>query len=269
LIVTEPLLFAADLDGTLLPNTERKAAEGCVERTRALLRDLLGAGCPVCYITGRHLSLAREGIGGFGLAPPSFWVCNVGTEIYDTMGVVDRGWTVSLGPAFEHMLMYAELDGIRGLEPQEDAKQGPHKFSLYCREPASAQLRAEILERMLALRGDLRLVHSVEEASGRGLLDVIPIQAGKAAALHYLADRHGIPYPRVFFAGDSGNDFDALLSGVCGTLVGNAPRAVREEAARLQAESTGARLHLARAFYGDGILEGMRRFKLLAEGYAP
>jgi sucrose-6F-phosphate phosphohydrolase len=261
-----PFLFAADLDGTLLPNTTKKPPNGCLERTRALLQFLLSNDCPVCYISGRHLALAREGRKAFNLPVPSYWVCNVGTEIYDQFGRAHQSWDALLGEAFEHETMWraiADLD--EGLQLQEEEKQGPHKFSLYYPEAAPQVLQEAILQRLQALRQNIHLIHSVEEASGKGLLDVLPDNAGKAPALLFLAAANSKPPRQTFFAGDSGNDLDALISGVCGAMVGNAPAHLRSDARDLQARTAGSRLYIARDFYGDGVIEGLKAFHLLPQ----
>lgn len=257
-----PFLFAADLDGTLLPNAGKRPAPGCLERTQELLYELRGPGCPVCFVTGRYLFLAKHGAGVFRLPLPDWWVCNVGTEIYDRQGNPDREWGERLGPALDRRALSRAAAGIPRLVPQETRKQGAHKFSFYYPEPATQDLARDLLARVGAVREDLRLVASVEESSGRALLDLVPAAAGKAAAVAYLAERHGIPRTRTYFAGDSGNDLAALLSGVCATVVGNAPEAFRERVRQLAAGRKEVRVHLAEACYGDGVIEGLRHFGL-------
>jgi len=253
-------LFAADLDGTLLPNTGKRPASGCIERTRALLERLQGADCLVAYVSGRHLSLARLGHRAFRLPPPDYWVCNVGTEIYERRGGPVEDWASSLGPPFDLSVLLGALRAIPHVSAQEGARQGPRKASLYYPRPASPALCTRVLELARSRRPDVRLVHSVEEKTGRALLDIIPAAAGKASALRYLAERHCIPAERVFFAGDSSNDLDALVSGVCGTLVGNAADPVRDEARHLKQATPGARVYMAEKFYGDGVLEGLAAY---------
>lgn len=269
MIRSEPFLFAADLDGTLLPNTGKPADSGCLERTRELLGRLGSAGHPVCFVTGRHLSLAREGVGRFGLPLPDWWVCNVGTEVYDRDGIPERAWLGLLGPELNQPTLGRALEGIEGLTPQEPDKQGAHKCSWYSREPASEGLQKEILARAARVHEGLQLITSVEESTGRGLLDVIPAAAGKARAVAYLARHHGIPLDRAFFAGDSGNDLDALVSGLCGTLVGNTPPEVRELARRLEFGRDDTRLYIAGACYGDGVIEGLRHYGLWQPSSTP
>lgn len=252
-----PSLFAADLDGTLLPNTGKTPAQGCLERTRASLRRLHEAGVPVCYVTGRHLALARQGVELFRLPAPTLWICNVGTEIYNTAGQPDAGWRRSLGPDFDLKALRQALSGVPGLALQEADKQGRHKLSLYYTAPLSDHLRAEILRRASPLQNGMQIVASLEERSGRVLLDLVPNGAGKRGALEYVADYYDCARHTVFFAGDSGNDLDLLLSGVCGTLVGNTPPVVRALAVRLGSAMPDAHLFMAQTSYGDGVIEGL------------
>jgi len=251
------------MDGTLLPNTGRQPAGGCLQRTQNLLHTLLQAGCPVCFISGRHLSLAREGQQAFGLPEPDYWVCNVGTEIYDRKGAQDCQWQALLGTAFDHRKMCQTLDDIESLTLQEEEKQGPHKLSFYVQGRADLNLLRLVLERMKMFRPDLQVIDSVEEATNRGLLDILPENSGKSATLHYLAEKQGIPPAKVFFAGDSGNDRDALLSGVRGSLVGNAPDEVRSALQQALTTETKANIYFADGCYGDGIIEGLNHFEFL------
>nr|VFJ60954.1 MAG: sucrose-phosphate synthase/alpha-amylase [Candidatus Kentron sp. FM]VFJ61399.1 MAG: sucrose-phosphate synthase/alpha-amylase [Candidatus Kentron sp. FM]VFK13463.1 MAG: sucrose-phosphate synthase/alpha-amylase [Candidatus Kentron sp. FM] len=263
--IFDTFLFASDMDGTLLPNSTRGAAAGCLERTHRLLQQLKEAACPIVYITGRYLSLAREGQQTFKLPKPDYWVCNVGTEIYDSEGRPDAGWEKMLGPAFDRQKLLNTFKTIPSLVPQEDEKQGPHKFSLYYPKPVDHTLYTRISTQAKEIVDNIHLVSSVEELSGQSLLDLIPTTTGKAAALHYLSTKLGLPEDRVFFSGDSGNDFDALTSGVCGTLVGNAPEPVREQARSLGQNTVNSRLFVSRGYYGDGIIEGLLVYGLVGQ----
>jgi hydroxymethylpyrimidine pyrophosphatase-like HAD family hydrolase len=65
----------------------------------------------------------------------------------------------------------------------------------------------------------------------------------------------------VVFAGDSGNDTDALLSGVRSVLVGNAPDTLRSEV-RASAENRGLldRVYFASSHFAAGVVEGLHHF---------
>lgn len=253
-------LFASDLDGTLLPNTGAPKAPGCLDRTRYLLQHLQEAGIPVCYVTGRHLALGREGVQAFGLPIPDIWVCNVGTEIHDGAGTPDLEWQTRLGAPLDRQALRGALADIAELSPQEKAKQGPHKLSFYYPRPACPDLQRDIVRRLADTDKRLQLIVSTEEGSGRALLDIVPGRAGKRNAVAYLARRLGVRTGDVFFAGDSGNDLDLLISGVRGTWVGNTPEAVVSQ--WLRAQTSGSRCYFARAAYGDGVIEGLRHYRL-------
>lgn len=253
-------LFASDLDGTLFPNTGAPKAPGCLERTRYLLQRLQEAQIPVCYVTGRHLALGREGIQAFGLPAPDRWVCNVGTEIHDSAGAPDPEWQARLGAPLDRQALLNALADWDGLSLQEKGKQGPHKLSFYYPAPADPEMQESLIRRINQTDKRLQLIASTEEGSGRALLDIVPGRAGKRNAVAYLARRLGVHTQDVFFAGDSGNDLDLLISGVRGTLVGNTPEAVVSQ--WLRGQTSGSRCYFARASYGDGIIEGMRHYRL-------
>nr|VFJ88602.1 MAG: Hydroxymethylpyrimidine pyrophosphatase [Candidatus Kentron sp. LFY] len=256
-------LFASELDGALLPNGTFTAAAGCLERTGQLLERLKAADYPVAYVTDHDLSSAREGQGIFGLPEPSYWVCNLGTEIYDAAGNPDEDWKRTMGPPFDKKTLWSALKENSGLTPQEDGKQGSHKFGFYCSEPDDA-LRAWISTRIEPLVEGARLIQGIEASSQLTSFDLIPVVAGGARALAHLAEKLGLPSSRVFFSGGGESDLDALMSGVCGTLVGNTAPAIQDRARELAESREGARLTLSRGYYGDGIIEGLRIYNFLA-----
>jgi len=187
----------------------------------------------------------------------------VGTEIYDSAGRPDTEWEKMIGPPFDGKKFLATLKPVPQLVPQEEEKQGPHKLSLYYPKPLDEAMRTWILTQAKAIAEDIRLVDSVEEESGQTLLDLIPATTGKAAALNYLSTKLGFPKKRVFFSGDSGNDIDALMSGVCGALVGNTPDSVQARAHDLAERTVNARLCVSRGYYGDGVIEGLMLYGLV------
>ncbi|MBT8420168.1 MAG: HAD family hydrolase [Gammaproteobacteria bacterium] len=251
------------MDGTLLPNSTRGAASGCLERTHRVLQQLKEAQCPIVYITDHYLLLAQEGQQTFKFPKPDYWVCNAGTEIHDNLGRPDAAWEEMLGPAFDREKLSNAFKAVPRLIPQEDENQGPHKFSLYYPEPVDDALRTWILTQARSVVDDIRLVDGVDELSGQTSLDLIPTTTGKASALHYLATKLGFPENRIFFSGDSGSDLDVLASGVCGTLVGNAPDSVQEQGRNLAKKMGNSRLFVSRGYYGDGIIEGLLVYGLV------
>ena len=117
------------------------------------------------------------------------------------------------------------------------------------------------VERRVAALGRARMVVSLDERSDRGLLDVLPDGVGKATAVAYLRDRLDLAEEALVFAGDSGNDRDALLLPCPSIVVANAPASLKAD---LQAEADGAgtgdRLYFARSPFASGVVEGLRHF---------
>jgi len=100
-----------------------------------------------------------------------------------------------------------------------------------------------------------------------GLIDVLPGATGKDATLRYMSDHLGLSFDDVLFAGDSGNDRAALLSGWLGILVGNAEASFALElASAARAAGLGDRLFLATKPGAAGVLEGCRHFGFLHHG---
>jgi hypothetical protein len=257
-----PFLFAANLDATLLPNTGKLPELGCLERTQALLFELRGAARPVRYCADGSLHSARLAAGVFRLPLPSWWVCRRGAEIHDRDGRPDADWQARLGPALDRWPLCQSLADIPSLSLREAPRQGSHKLGYYYPSAIAKDLRQRVEARMNQIRDGLRVLTGFGPSTGRGLLDIIPAMAGKAAALRHVAECCGFSEERVFFASDSEGDFDALSSGLCGTLVGNASAKARAEALRRVAERRNSHLHMAEAYCGDGVIEGLRHHGL-------
>ncbi|MFP4561161.1 MAG: HAD-IIB family hydrolase [Thiohalorhabdus sp.] len=254
-------LLATDMDRTLLPNGLQEAEPGALDR----FRDWAAARHPrqLAYVTGRHHALAREVMAGFRLSEPDWLVCNVGTEIYAAGQAHPLpAWEKALERGFDAGAVRDwALEALPGARLQEAAKQSPLKVSFYLdREPDATalqgRLEAGLREESLAAR----VVVSYDETEGLGLVDFLAPGSGKANALDFLRRHLELDRDRTLFAGDSGNDADALLSGVCGILVGNATEAVRAHLRAEQARHPGARIYFARRPYTAGILEGMAHY---------
>nr|VFJ75213.1 MAG: Hydroxymethylpyrimidine pyrophosphatase [Candidatus Kentron sp. FW] len=255
--------FASELDGALLPNGILTATPGCLERTRELLEQLKAANYPVAYVTDHYLELAKENQKLFKLPEPDHWICNLGTEIRDTSGRLDDNWKDMMGPTLDKKQLLSVLKGNPNLVAHEDETQGAHKFSFYYTESVDDNVRNWMLGRVRSMIEGIRLMDTIEESSGLVVLHLVPKTAGKANALGYLAEKLGLPRTRVFFSGNSEGDLEALTSGICGTLVGNTPRATRDRAREVAENTEGARLTLSRSYYGDGVIEGLQAYNLV------
>lgn len=257
-------LFCADLDGVLLPSKGGHAAPGSLNRTRALLNDMRAAGIRIAYVSGRSSTSAKQGARTFRLPAPDWWVCSSGTEIYDASGRRDEAWFQRLGKPLEQGAIRRAFYGISGLTLQHGANLSRYTVSFQYSRPLDPMLLHELRGRLLNVRDDLTLSYIEEKSTGRTLIDVFPAHAGKTAALHHLATELGLPLTRVFFAGDDRSDVRALLSGVRGVLVGNAPVEARIELDQLRARRPDAHIYVADQQYGDGVIEGLKLYRFVS-----
>jgi len=259
--------LASDLDGTLIPPIlDAERAREIAVFGRCAAEERLG----LAYVTGRHAELAIEGIAAAGLPYPERLFCDVGTSLY-----VREGESYALDAAFRHAMTEALglasmpeirhlLDDVSGLVRQEDAKQAEFKLSYYVRGSDRERTEADLRTRLAPLEARLRVVSSVDPVTGDGLVDVLPRAAGKRRALDWLCRTLDLDMADVLYAGDSGNDHDALLSGHPAVLVGNAPDDLRDQLVR-EARAAGleGRLYVARESFAAGVLEGCRHFGFL------
>lgn len=256
-----PFLFCADLDGVLLPSKGGRAAPGGLDRTQTLLRGLRSAGVKMVYVSGRALSSARQGVRTFRFPDPDWWVCSSGTEIYDGAGRRNEAWFARLGAPLDQAAVRQAFYGVKGLTLQHSAHHSRYTLSFQYPHEVDPMLLHELRGRLRRVREDLMLSHIVERSTGRTLFDVFPGHAGKTAALHHLATELDLPLTQVFFAGDDRTDVRALLSGVRGVLVGNAPADARAELADLRRQRPDSHIYVADHAYGDGVIEGLKLYR--------
>lgn len=251
-------LLASDLDRTLLPNGNVPAEPDGLSRFREWALDRNGV--EVIYVTGRHRGLAREALREFELPEPDWLICNVGTEIYSRGSSKPMAaWEEALSGGFraEAVREWA-LSQLEGARLQEEEKQSPLKVSFYVDPERAQPSEQERLQEELAGAGQrARIIVSYDETEEVGLVDFLAPGSGKARALEFLRRHRSVPPGETLFAGDSGNDADALLSGVCGVLVGNATDAVREQMREALSEHPDGRVYFASRPYAAGVLEGM------------
>ena len=90
------------------------------------------------------------------------------------------------------------------------------------------------------------------------MVDVLPKRSGKDGALIYLAAKLSLRLAEVVFAGDSGNDIEALVCGVKGILVANAQVPVRHELRELLKEKhLEQQVYFSKRKYVAGVIEGL------------
>jgi HAD superfamily hydrolase (TIGR01484 family) len=260
------------MDRTLIPNGYQ--AESA--HARPVFRRLAEhANIYLVYVSGRDKKLILDAIGEFYLPIPDYAIGDVGTTLYR---IIDDDWQSSddwsneigkdwKGLTWEALAEYFEnMDDIR---LQELEKQSQHKLSFYTDKNVDhQQLKKNI--RVILMQTGIRAnaIWSVDEISANGLLDIIPAAANKLHAIQFLMHQEQFVEGRTVFAGDSGNDLDALTSGLQAILVKNAMDEVRKEAVeKLSDKHMLNRLYLPEGNfmglngnYAAGVIEGLFHF---------
>lgn len=262
-----PAALATDLDGTLIPLQGNEQNRTDLEK---LKQQLDAHGAMLAFVTGRHLEIVAEAIDQHQLPQPDWIICDVGTSIYRRS---PDGWTqetayrehldglITLLP-IDHLR--DELAGVTGLTLQEQPKQGPFKLSYYVDQQELEDV-VERVESVLAhCNAPWSLIGSVDPFTGDGLIDLLPRGVSKAYAVEWWRQHCGFDREDVVFAGDSGNDWAALIAGYRVIVVRNAEgdlaRRVEEYHASQQWDGL---LYLADAPATSGVLEGCRAFGLI------
>jgi HAD superfamily hydrolase (TIGR01484 family) len=263
-------ILATDLDGTLIPLDDDPQNRADL---RTLAEQLDRQGVQLIFVTGRHFASAAQAMENYRLPAPAWLICDVGTSIFQRQA---SGRFEAVADYQQHQAriiaelpmeaLRRRLEAMDALRLQEPDKQGKFKLSFYTDaarlEDVVARLR-QVLKRTAA---PYSVIASVDPFTGDGLIDVLPATVSKAHALSWLVRRFRIRPEAIVFAGDSGNDLAALTAGYRAILVGNAQRAVAEQARRVHRESGWEdRLYLARGKATSGVLEGCRWFGLLEQ----
>jgi len=150
-----------------------------------------------------------------------------------------------------------------GLELQEEEKQAEFKVSYYTRGRPEPFVET-VQTRLDAARARVNLVVSHDPVSGRGLLDVLPTGVAKDYAVRYLHDASGVDEDHLVYAGDSGNDRAAMLTGYRVIVVGNADEDLKKDLGiESVAQGIAERIYFAEHPYARGVLEGLRYFGAL------
>lgn len=271
--MTAPLLICTDLDRTLIPNgpqSESAAARSHFSTLAARPEVTLA------YVTGRHRALIERAIVNYRLPVPDFVIGDVGTTIYrvgpDQLWQKQTAWEDEISKDWggkSHADLKALSVDIPALRPQERTKQNDYKLSYYVplhidRNTLSAMINA----RLKASGVTARLIWSVDEPTGIGLLDILPARASKYHALEALMQLHDFGYADTVFCGDSGNDIEVLISPIPSVLVANGQPQVRELATKLAAQGghsgqlyiAQGKFHGMNGNYSAGILEGIAHY---------
>ncbi len=266
-----PRVLATDLDGTFIP------ADDAPEQHRALeelAEGLARRAVDLVYVTGRSFRSVREAIGQYALPEPQVVIADVGTELLvrEASGRFERSGDyrrhlAELVAAMPRERLLSDLTLRGSLRLQSDDHQTEFKISFFVDPAERIERVAELRSRLAERQAPWSLIDSIDPFTGVGLIDLLPRGVAKGSALGWWQSRRGIEPTGIVFAGDSGNDRQALEAGFLAIVVGNADRVLAEQVRRTHAGAGWTdRLHLAAAHGTAGVLEGCRRFGLLPLG---
>jgi len=271
--MNDNILLCSDMDRTILPNGVQDESP----QARSVFGLLVKRPeIQLAYVSGRDKRLIQKAIAEYDLPLPNYAVGDVGTTIYELIGSNWRPWDAWFAEIAKDWngLDSEDLSGFltefKELTRQEPEKQNRYKLSYYANETVDSRgLVDQIQQRLSRQNLRCRIIWSVDEQRGLGLVDVLPQRASKLHAIRYLMDRKGYLKSRVVFCGDSGNDLNVLTSDIQAVLVRNASDEVRREALESVVKNGRAEtLYVAKGNfmgmngnYTAGVLEGLAHFE--------
>ena len=266
-------LLASDMDGTVIPLETGPERDAEISRFNHLIAE--NPQVALAYVSGRHLELGLEGVDQYGLPLPDIFVCDVGTTIYfrddqqhwqrdeEYRAELKRSWHGHTGADIAAMLADLVV-----LTPQEDEKQKEFKQSYYLERSVDHEATLATIHTHLAEQEVVaNVIYSVDTLKDVGLIDVLPRIAAKDYALDYLWRKLGLAKERVVYAGDSGNDLLAFISGFNAIIVSNTAEPVKD-AVRRQAHEKQIEKHVffAPSRFVQGVMDGCGHFNLFRGG---
>lgn len=258
-------ILATDMDGTIIPLRDEKPFYDALETIRSQLERDPQSG--LLFVTGRRLDTVKHAMRDYPLPPPDWIICDVGTSIYENHG---GEWQLAaeyveamarIVHGWDHERIFAFVEPIPELWPQEPEHQQRFKASFNTHSDHVEAVAIDLQDRLEAAGAPLSVIFTHDLETGEGMVDVVPSGVSKAFALNWMMDRGVFAREEVVFAGDSGNDLAAFLSGIHSIIVGNAPEWIHERV-RLHAEAEGHHdyVYSARGEATVGLVEGLRHF---------
>lgn len=228
-------ILACDVDGTLTGDRRSAAAFG---KWSARREDTC-----VLVATGRSISEVRRVIAAWDLPCPDILVTSVGSEIWRCDGWGDyrlcRKYADHISEGWRRADVAKVIAGL-GLTSQAMHDQRRWKLSYFGSAVDSRRVRHILADHGL----EARVVHS-----HGNMIDVLPANAGKAAAISFEAERLDLTLADCIAAGDSGNDLDMLSA--CGAAI--LPANARDGIADL----LRGKAFQSRHNYAAGVLDGL------------
>ncbi len=266
------ILICSDLDRTILPNGKQEESP----LARPLLSKL--AQLPeiiLAYVSGRDIGLIQKAIEEYDIPTPHFAIGDVGTTLYE---IKDHQWLVrsdwkdeiaSDWKGMEHSDIYQLVNDLPSIHLQEEEKQNQYKVSFYAATDTVRHAIVNEIEKRLKNKAiQASIIWSVDETKDTALIDILPEGATKLHAVQFLRKSLQIPVSHTMFAGDSGNDMQALTGGLQAVLVNNASDEVKQEARDIMSQSENPeKLYFAQGnflgmngCYSAGVIEGIAHF---------
>jgi len=266
------LLLCAEMDGTLIPSGSDLEHPEARDRFRAFCSH---QNVILVYLSSWPFELARRAIIEYRLPEPHYFITDVGTKIYrqdQNIWSEIEPWQKQIATAWSgksHSDLQQALAPCEDLQLQEENKQNDFKLSYYLSLNISPkQILSWVEEQLAKQKVEFELVWSVDEAKRVGLLDILPLNAGKRNAIEFLCQELEMDREQALFAGNSGNDLAVLASPIPSVLVANAEAEVRKHAIELAAAyDCSKRLYIAQSGnnvfdgnYASGVLQGIAHF---------
>ena len=176
---------------------------------------------------------------------PTVWITSVGSEIYwsgEDGLTLDTDFADQIERDWRPQEVERALDVMPGLEEQAHYEQRRFKRSYFVGEEGVVD---EVRRRLDEGKVEARVI-----LSHGHLLDVLPANAGKGAAMLHVAKRLRVPVDRLIAIGDSGNDHDMLSICENSVMVAN----YSGELSDLVGQSG---LYVAQRRHAAGALEGI------------
>lgn len=237
-----PQLLACDIDNTLTGCRDGVIAFRDWARTRDL---------PFVVATGRCFDDARQILDDWNLPEPDAYIVDVGSCIMrkgpDGTWQACPRFAAQLDAGWDRPAIARTLRPLR-LQLQPTGVQTGHKLSFFGSTAEAAMIRTVLLD----AGHQARVIHSHET-----LIDVLPVQGGKAAAIATYAAGLNLPLSACIAAGDSGNDVDMLTQCGFAIIVGNAD----SDLADLPMRPGMIRV---RQHHAAGVLEGLEALAMIA-----
>lgn len=264
---TRSKVLATDLDGTLIPLAGSQRNE---QDLATLAEQLRLNEVKLVFVTGRHFDSVQAAIEQHRLPSPDWIICDVGTTILQRRSPSEF---IASDAYREHLAIVTSsvsindlrvrLEAVDGLRLQEPEKQGPFKLSYYANADQLDSLQTEMARLLVEWAAPYSIIHSVDPFNGDGLIDLLPLDVSKAYALSWWSHYVDLTQQEIVFAGDSGNDLAAFLSGYQAIVVGNADRSLSKQVQSFhRINGWSDRLFLAEEHATSGVLAGCRSFGL-------